>query len=61
MFDGLDEILDDRTREDVVIDIINFTTDYPKVRVLVTSRVIGTRSIGQSSKVLSLSSLCCKT
>jgi predicted NACHT family NTPase len=53
MFDGLDEILDDRTREDVVIDIINFTTDYPKVRVLVTSRVIGYekhRSIFKSAK-----------
>ena len=41
MFDGLDEILDDAKREDVVIDIINFTTNYPKVRVLVTSRVVG--------------------
>lgn len=41
MFDGLDEILDDATREDIVIDIINFTTNYPKVRVLVTSRVVG--------------------
>ncbi len=41
MFDGLDEILDDATREDIVIDIINFATSYPKVRVLVTSRVIG--------------------
>ena len=41
MFDGLDEVLDDRTRENVVIDIINFTTNYPKVRVLVTSRIVG--------------------
>jgi len=41
MFDGLDEVLDDRIRKQVVTDIINFTTDYPKVKVLVTSRVIG--------------------
>jgi predicted NACHT family NTPase len=41
MFDGLDEVLDAQERENVVIDIINFTKTYPKVRVLVTSRVIG--------------------
>jgi predicted NACHT family NTPase len=41
MFDGLDEVLDDAVRENVVTDIINFTTDYPKVRVLVTSRIVG--------------------
>ncbi|MBD2774402.1 NACHT domain-containing protein [Iningainema tapete] len=41
MFDGLDEVLDLGERENVVTDIINFTHTYPKVRVLVTSRVIG--------------------
>ncbi len=41
MFDGLDEVLEAQERENVVIDIINFTKTYPKVRVLVTSRVIG--------------------
>ncbi len=41
MFDGLDEVLDTRKRENVAIDIINFSITYPKVRVLVTSRVIG--------------------
>ena len=41
MFDGLDEVLDNGVRENIVTDIINFTTNYPKVRVLVTSRVVG--------------------
>ncbi len=41
MFDGLDEVFDPVCREQVVTDIINFTTTYPQVRVLVTSRVIG--------------------
>lgn len=41
MFDGLDEVLDAQERENVVIDLINFTKTYPKARVLVTSRVIG--------------------
>lgn len=47
MFDGLDEVLDDAVRENVVTDIINFTTDYPKVRVLVTSRIVGYEQQGQ--------------
>ncbi|WP_052754529.1 NACHT domain-containing protein [Calothrix sp. 336/3] len=41
IFDGLDEILDQGKRKNVTIDIINFTTTYPKARVLVTSRVVG--------------------
>ncbi|MBW4639832.1 MAG: NTPase [Gloeocapsa sp. UFS-A4-WI-NPMV-4B04] len=41
MFDGLDEVFDSGKREDVIKDIIRFTNDYPKVRVIVTSRVIG--------------------
>jgi predicted NACHT family NTPase len=41
MFDGLDEVFDPICREQAVTDIINFTTTYPQVRVLVTSRVIG--------------------
>ncbi|WP_414583749.1 NACHT domain-containing protein, partial [Scytonema sp. PCC 10023] len=41
MFDGLDEIFDPNQREEVIIDIINFTKTYPGVRVIVTSRVIG--------------------
>jgi predicted NACHT family NTPase len=41
MFDGLDEVFDPGKREDVITDIIRFTNDYPNVRVIVTSRVIG--------------------
>jgi predicted NACHT family NTPase len=41
IFDGLDEILEAGEREKIVIDIINFTTNYPQARVLVTSRIVG--------------------
>lgn len=41
MFDGLDEVFDSGKREYVIKDIIRFTNDYPKVRVIVTSHVIG--------------------
>ncbi|MFX0198479.1 MAG: NACHT domain-containing protein [Candidatus Hodarchaeota archaeon] len=41
MFDGLDEIFDLGKREDIITDIIRFTNDYPKTRVIVTSRVVG--------------------
>jgi len=41
MFDGLDEVFDSGKREDVITDIHRFTNDYPDVRVIVTSRVIG--------------------
>jgi predicted NACHT family NTPase len=41
MFDGLDEIFDPGKREDVITAIHRFTNDYPQVRVIVTSRVIG--------------------
>ncbi|WP_066613223.1 HEAT repeat domain-containing protein [Scytonema hofmannii] len=37
----MDEIFEPTKREEVVIDIINFTKTYPDVRVMVTSRVIG--------------------
>jgi predicted NACHT family NTPase len=47
MFDGLDEVLDDAVRENVATDIINFANDYPKVRVLVTSRIVGYEQQGQ--------------
>jgi predicted NACHT family NTPase len=47
MFDGLDEVLDDAVRENVVTDIINFANDYRKVRVLVTSRIVGYEQQGQ--------------
>ncbi|NJN86424.1 MAG: NACHT domain-containing protein [Leptolyngbyaceae cyanobacterium SL_7_1] len=41
MFDGLDEIFDRATQATVIDDIIRFSQQYPKVRILVTSRIIG--------------------
>ena len=41
MLDGLDEVFEPGKREDVITDIHRFTNKYPKVRVIVTSRVIG--------------------
>ncbi|NES20332.1 MAG: NACHT domain-containing protein [Symploca sp. SIO3E6] len=41
MFDGLDEVFDPAQREKVITDIHRFTNDYPQVRVIVTSRIIG--------------------
>lgn len=41
IFDGLDEVFDPILRETIVAEIIKFTTDYPKVKILVTSRKIG--------------------
>ncbi|MEZ2321723.1 MAG: NACHT domain-containing NTPase, partial [Microcoleus sp.] len=41
MFDGLDEIFDSGKREDVITAIHRFTNEYRRVRVIVTSRIIG--------------------
>ena len=41
MFDGLDEVLDPAERENIVFDIIDFSTKYPQVKILVTSRIVG--------------------
>jgi energy-coupling factor transporter ATP-binding protein EcfA2 len=41
LFDGLDEVFDSVQREEVITDIHRFTNDYPNVRVIVTSRIIG--------------------
>jgi len=41
MFDGLDEVFDPAQREEVITDIHRFTNDYPNVRVIMTSRIIG--------------------
>ncbi len=41
MFDGLDEIFHSGKREDVITAIHRFTNEYPRVRVIVTSRIIG--------------------
>jgi predicted NACHT family NTPase len=37
----LDEVFDPVQREEVITDIHRFTNDYPNVRVIVTSRIIG--------------------
>lgn len=41
IFDGLDEVFDRRRREEVASQIAGFAADFPQVRVIVTSRVIG--------------------
>ncbi|MEL6461260.1 MAG: NACHT domain-containing protein [Cyanobacteria bacterium J06621_15] len=41
MFDGLDEVFDSAQREEVVTAIHRFTNNYPRVGVIVTSRVVG--------------------
>ncbi|NER98577.1 MAG: NACHT domain-containing protein, partial [Symploca sp. SIO1B1] len=41
MFDGLDEVFEPTQRDEVITDIHRFTNEYPQVRVIVTSRIIG--------------------
>ena len=41
IFDGLDELLDTRSRENIVYEIESFCTLYPSIPVIVTSRKIG--------------------
>lgn len=41
MFDGLDEVFDRTIQSTVTDDIIRFSQQYPKAKVLVTSRIIG--------------------
>ncbi|MFP4414240.1 NACHT domain-containing protein, partial [Coleofasciculus sp.] len=41
LFDGLDEIFDPVARDTLITEIIRFTNQYPNVRVMVTSRIIG--------------------
>jgi hypothetical protein len=41
IFDGLDEVFDPRHREEVAERIAAFARNYPKARVVVTSRIIG--------------------
>ncbi len=43
IFDGLDEIFEPDKREQITLQIVGFCNDYPKARVIVTSRVIGYR------------------
>jgi hypothetical protein len=41
VFDGLDELLDTRHRQEIRADIESFTRRYPAVPIVVTSRVVG--------------------
>lgn len=41
MFDGLDEVFDRATQEAIKDEIVRFSQQYPKAKVLVTSRIIG--------------------
>jgi GTPase SAR1 family protein len=41
IFDGLDEIFDPNQRANIEKQIVGFTNNYPKARVLVTSRIVG--------------------
>ncbi|MDI9394795.1 MAG: HEAT repeat domain-containing protein, partial [Euryarchaeota archaeon] len=41
IFDGLDEIFDPKEWKRINHMIVGFTLDYPKVRVIVTSRIVG--------------------
>jgi len=43
IFDGLDEIFDPAERERITRQIVGFASEYPKARIIVTSRVIGYR------------------
>jgi hypothetical protein len=43
IFDGLDEIFDVARREEISRQIAHFSTLYPKVRIVVTSRIVGYR------------------
>ena len=41
LFDGLDEVFNPARREEVITAIHRFSNEYPNVRIIVTSRVIG--------------------
>ncbi len=41
MFDGLDEVINRDRQEEVITEIISFTNEYKKARVVVTSRIVG--------------------
>jgi len=40
-FDGLDEVFEETLRGNITAEIISFARDYPRARVIVTTRVIG--------------------
>ena len=41
MFDGLDEIFEPKRRASVVNEIIRFSQEYPRARIIVTTRIVG--------------------
>lgn len=41
IFDGLDEIFESSTREQIIQEIIGVARDYPQARIVVTSRIVG--------------------
>ena len=41
VLDGLDEIFDPKVREQITRQIVGFASDYPSVRIIVTSRIVG--------------------
>lgn len=43
IFDGLDEIFDPTERETIARQIVGFQSQFPKTRIIVTSRIIGYR------------------
>lgn len=43
IFDGLDEIFNPEDRERISRQIVGFASDYPKARIIATSRIIGYR------------------
>lgn len=40
IFDGLDEVIEPASRETVLTEILRFSTEYPKTRIVVTSRSV---------------------
>ncbi|MDQ3814012.1 MAG: DUF4062 domain-containing protein, partial [Armatimonadota bacterium] len=44
IFDGLDEIFDLKLRDQTARRIVGFASDYPRVHIMVTSRIIGYRA-----------------
>ena len=41
LFDGLDEIFDSGIRNEIVTDLKRFSIEYPKVKIIITSRHLG--------------------
>jgi predicted NACHT family NTPase len=41
LFDGLDEVFDRKLRSEITTDIYRFSTDYPNIQIIVSSRCLG--------------------